>query len=380
MTRRKRAAVLLALAVVLGTLSATHMSRREAALRAQLGPVAEVVVARRDLPAGRTLQLADLGVRALPARYAPAGEPVFAAALAGQKLAVPVPQGGDGHRGAAAAATPEEPPVERGERAVEIVASGTVAAGARVDVLVSDRERGDPARARRTSRCSRPSRRRPRTEGGGPRTRATLRVPIDDAVFLVAAQAYAQDVRLLARIPGDTRTDRSAHRRPGALRSGRVVISTEEELFARARELASQGGRRILGIAGKPGGGKSTVARAVVAELADRARLVPMDGFHLAQPELVRLGRRDRMGAPDTFDAAGYAALLTRLRSDEPTVYAPEFRREIEEPIAGAIAVPREVPLVVTEGNYLLLWRGRSSRCWTSAGTSRPTRSCACSG
>ena len=135
-----------------------------------------------------------------------------------------------------------------------------------------------------------------------------------------------------------------------------VVISTEQELFARARELASQGERRILGIAGKPGGGKSTVARAVVAELADRARLVPMDGFHLAQPELVRLGRRDRMGAPDTFDASGYASLLTRLRSDEPTVYAPEFRREIEEPIAGAIAVPREIPLVVTEGNYLLLW------------------------
>jgi pantothenate kinase len=87
-----------------------------------------------------------------------------------------------------------------------------------------------------------------------------------------------------------------------------------------------------------------------------------MDGFHLAQSELVRLGRRDRMGAPDTFDVAGYAALLTRLRGDEPVVYAPEFRREIEEPIAGAIAVPRNTPLVVTEGNYLLLdderWRG----------------------
>ena len=123
----------------------------------------------------------------------------------------------------------------------------------------------------------------------------------------------------------------------------------------RARALANAGGRRILGIAGPPGGGKSTVARAVVAELGDQARLVPMDGFHLAQAELVRLGRRDRMGAPDTFDAAGYAALLTRLKSDEPVVYAPEFRREIEEPIAGAIAVPNVTPLVVTEGNYLLL-------------------------
>jgi pantothenate kinase len=135
-----------------------------------------------------------------------------------------------------------------------------------------------------------------------------------------------------------------------------MVIEDAGTLVARARGLAEQGGRRILGIAGPPGGGKSTAARQVVAELGERARLVPMDGFHLAQSELVRLGRRDRMGAPDTFDVAGYAALLTRLRSDEPVVYAPEFRREIEEPIAGAIAVAREVPLVVTEGNYLLLW------------------------
>ncbi|HET6550255.1 MAG TPA: nucleoside/nucleotide kinase family protein [Solirubrobacter sp.] len=135
-----------------------------------------------------------------------------------------------------------------------------------------------------------------------------------------------------------------------------MVIEDTATLVERARALAAQDGRRILGIAGPPGGGKSTVARAVVAELGDAARLVPMDGFHLAQAELVRLGRRDRMGAPDTFDAAGYAALLKRLRGSEPVVYAPEFRREIEEPIAGAIAVPRATPLVVTEGNYLLLW------------------------
>jgi pantothenate kinase len=135
-----------------------------------------------------------------------------------------------------------------------------------------------------------------------------------------------------------------------------MILADTPALLQRAHALAHAGTRKILGIAGPPGGGKSTVARMVVAELGDNARLVPMDGFHLAQAELVRLGRRDRMGAPDTFDAAGYAALLRRLRSDEPVVYAPEFRREIEEPIAGAIAVPRQVPLVVTEGNYLLLW------------------------
>src|SRR3954462_5722674 len=135
-----------------------------------------------------------------------------------------------------------------------------------------------------------------------------------------------------------------------------MVIEDEAGLVARARALVVPGQRRILGIAGPPGGGKSTVARTVVAALGDDARLVPMDGFHLAQAELVRLGRRDRMGAPDTFDSAGYAALLKRLGGEEPVVYAPEFRREIEEPIAGAIAVPRAVALVVTEGNYLLLW------------------------
>jgi pantothenate kinase len=136
-----------------------------------------------------------------------------------------------------------------------------------------------------------------------------------------------------------------------------MVIEDLATATQRARELAADGTRKILGIAGPPGGGKSTVARTVVAELGDSARLVPMDGFHLAQAELVRLGRRDRMGAPDTFDAGGYAALLRRLQdADEPVVYAPEFRREIEEPIAGAIAVPNSVPLVVTEGNYLLYW------------------------
>ena len=130
-----------------------------------------------------------------------------------------------------------------------------------------------------------------------------------------------------------------------------------DAVLTRALRLAERGGRAVLGLAGPPGGGKSTLAEMVVAALGDQAVLVPMDGFHLAQPELVRLGRRDRMGAPDTFDAAGYAALLARLRAPgDEVVYAPEFRREIEEPIAGAIAVPPDVPLVVTEGNYLLLW------------------------
>ncbi|SIQ08058.1 nucleoside/nucleotide kinase family protein [Micromonospora avicenniae] len=129
-----------------------------------------------------------------------------------------------------------------------------------------------------------------------------------------------------------------------------------EELIERARSLAEDGPRQLLGIAGAPGAGKSTLAERIVAGVGPAARLVPMDGFHLAQSELVRLGRADRKGAADTFDANGYVSLLRRLHRLEPTsVYAPAFRRDLEEPIAGAIEVPPAVRLVVTEGNYLLL-------------------------
>ncbi|MDR5760787.1 nucleoside/nucleotide kinase family protein [Caballeronia sp. LZ035] len=132
----------------------------------------------------------------------------------------------------------------------------------------------------------------------------------------------------------------------------------------RLRRLADAGGRRILGLVGAPGAGKSTLAEAILDALPGRAVVVPMDGYHLANVELQRLGRAGRKGAEDTFDSAGYVALLRRLREQRPdeVVYAPAFRREIEEPIAGAIPVLPEVPLIVTEGNYLLLehghWRG----------------------
>jgi len=135
-----------------------------------------------------------------------------------------------------------------------------------------------------------------------------------------------------------------------------VTLSTLKEAVARAATLADSGARRLLGITGPPGAGKSTLAEHITTALAGRAVLVPMDGFHLAQAELERLGRAERKGAPDTFDAAGYAALLRRLRDPaESEVYAPVFRRDLEEPIAGAIQVARDVPLVVTEGNYLLV-------------------------
>ena len=131
------------------------------------------------------------------------------------------------------------------------------------------------------------------------------------------------------------------------------------DLVRRAKSLAESGRRRILGIAGAPGAGKGTVAEKLLSELGSSAVVVPMDGFHLAGAELRRLGRQDRKGAPDTFDAAGYVALLRRLRDpDEHTVYAPQFHREVEESYAAEIPVPPEVPLVITEGNYLLLDQG----------------------
>jgi pilus assembly protein CpaB len=205
-TRRRRAAVLLGLALVLGTLSAAHMARRESALRAQLGPLTEVVVARRDLPAGRALRLTDLAVRSLPARYAPPGEPAFAPGLAGRRLAVPVAAGGT-----VTAALLERPPetpealVKRGQRAVDVVASGSpqaVVAGARVDVFVTTDKRTRLALEDVEVLAAGTA---PAREDGGARVLATLRVDVAAAVYLVAAQSFARDVRLLARAVGDDR-------------------------------------------------------------------------------------------------------------------------------------------------------------------------------
>jgi pantothenate kinase len=134
------------------------------------------------------------------------------------------------------------------------------------------------------------------------------------------------------------------------------------ELLRAARALIEPGRRRLLGIAGAPGAGKSTLAEWLARGIGADAVLVSLDGFHLAEAELHRLDRHDRKGAPDTFDAHGYVNLLRRLRDRaDAVVYAPRFDRSIEESIAGSVAVPRDVPLVITEGNYLLVdtpeWR-----------------------
>lgn len=137
-----------------------------------------------------------------------------------------------------------------------------------------------------------------------------------------------------------------------------MADATVQQLVERLRELvrAANGERVMVGVVGKPGAGKSTLTGRI-ADAMDPAELavVPMDGFHLAQIELERLGRVQRKGAIDTFDGGGFVSLLTRLAArDEDVVYAPVFYRSIEEPVAGAIPVAREVPLVIVEGNYLL--------------------------
>lgn len=136
----------------------------------------------------------------------------------------------------------------------------------------------------------------------------------------------------------------------------------------RLTALLASGRRTILGIAGPPGSGKSTLAQALLehvqAQGLSRAVILPMDGYHLANAELARLGRTARKGAEDTFDSAGYVHLLSRLRQQgaDEVIYAPQFLREIEEAIAGSIAIPPGTQLIITEGNYLLLDRGHWSR------------------
>ena len=135
-----------------------------------------------------------------------------------------------------------------------------------------------------------------------------------------------------------------------------------ERLAGRVRALRARAdvGRPLLvGVVGEPGAGKSTLTASLVATLRDEgttAVLVPMDGFHLANVALAALGRAERKGAIDTFDGAGYAALLARLLAAGPdTVWAPTYDRSIEESVAGAIVVPAGTDVVVTEGNYLLV-------------------------
>jgi len=127
-----------------------------------------------------------------------------------------------------------------------------------------------------------------------------------------------------------------------------------------ARELAQKHDRTLLGVTGAPGAGKSTVTAAIVNALGpELAVIAPMDGFHMQNSKLHKLNRRDRKGAPDTFEVDAYADLLARLKNQqEEIVLAPDFDRTIDAPVEAAIAIHKSVPLVITEGNYLLHHNG----------------------
>lgn len=134
-----------------------------------------------------------------------------------------------------------------------------------------------------------------------------------------------------------------------------IRIDTFEDALHRAQTQVGND-RRIIGIVGKPGSGKSTVAEALVTAVGQGAALLPMDGFHLSNAVLESLGIADRKGAPHTFDVHGYVALLRRIRSEmSHPIYFPIFDREMEESITAQGVVKPNTHLIITEGNYLLL-------------------------
>ncbi|MEU3789089.1 nucleoside/nucleotide kinase family protein [Streptomyces fructofermentans] len=145
-----------------------------------------------------------------------------------------------------------------------------------------------------------------------------------------------------------------------------------DRLAAEALRLTARSPRAVLGLAGPPGAGKSTLARALVAHLGARAAYLPLDGFHLSNAQLERLGLTARKGSEPSFDVWGYVDLLRRVLGETARdVYVPDYDRTLHEPVAARHVVPAAARLVVTEGNYLACdlpgWReayGLMGECW----------------
>jgi pilus assembly protein CpaB len=202
MSRRRRGALLIGLALALGGLAASDVSRREAAVRGELAPLVDVVVAGRELAPSHRVRPQDLAVRRIPARYAPVGAASAPEEVVGRRPAAAVPRGA--YLGAAELDDESQagpPPMRRGERAVEVAGTGSsalVVAGARVDVVVVP-ERGGArlALAGAEVLAARPL---AASDGGdAARVAATLRVTARQALVLSSLEAGAREVRLLAR-------------------------------------------------------------------------------------------------------------------------------------------------------------------------------------
>ncbi|WP_199553182.1 nucleoside/nucleotide kinase family protein [Streptomyces sp. N35] len=132
------------------------------------------------------------------------------------------------------------------------------------------------------------------------------------------------------------------------------VEPTLASLAADAWKLTAAGPRVLLGLAGPPGAGKSTLARALVERIGAEAAYLPLDGFHLSNAQLARLGLTERKGSEPSFDVYGYLALLRRVLTETGRdLYVPDFDRTLDEPVAARHRVAPSARLVVTEGNYL---------------------------
>lgn len=216
MTRRRRALLLGALSLVLGALAASRVAEREREVDRRLGPVVDVVVARRALPEGARLTRDRLAIRSVPGRYAPAGTFAEPAELAGLRAAVPIAAGADLVAGVvddgSRAARPGAP-VRAGERVADLVATGSpqlIQPGSHVDVVITRGGDSSPGQTQLAledvevlAASAAPG--GARDDSGAPKVAASLRVTVRQAVFLAAAQSFARDIRLLPRAPGDDR-------------------------------------------------------------------------------------------------------------------------------------------------------------------------------
>lgn len=205
MSRRRRGLLLVGLALVLGSLAAADVRRREAALDARLAPLVPVLVARTDLEAGETVRFGDVEAREVPSRWAPVDAAAAPGDVAGAVPAVRIPRGAYVTAAALTVAEGRSSAfVRSGERAVEVIASGSaelVTAGSRVDILVTREGAGTRLALQDVEvLAARPA----QDATGGARIAATMRVSLRQAVYLTAAQSFARELRLLPRAPGDT--------------------------------------------------------------------------------------------------------------------------------------------------------------------------------